>query len=148
ERLEMGRLRGWVARHGDEEPELVNMYGITETTVHVSYRRIRGEEVEQAAGSGIGGGLAGMPMVVLEEEMGAVGVGMRGEIYVGGGGVARGYVGAAKQTAERFVSSPYSNGAGGERLYRSGDVGRWEESGEVRYEGRGDRQVKVRGYRV
>src|SRR5215470_13330732 len=79
--------------------------------------------------------------------MGAAGAGMAGEIYVGGGGVARGYVGRAELTAERYIPDPYSL-RGGERLYRSGDVGRWNEGAEVEYEGRSDGQVKVRGYRI
>src|SRR5205085_3088174 len=139
EALEVGRLREWVERHGVERPELVNMYGITETTVHVSYRRLGLEEVREGGGSVIGVGLSDMGMYVVDEEQEMVGMGMSGELYVGGGGVARGYVGA-KETAERLVPDGVS-GKRGERLYRSGDVVRREESGELVYEGRRDWQV-------
>src|SRR5205085_7899513 len=79
--------------------------------------------------------------------MEAVAVGMMGELYIGGDGLARGYLGEAEQTAERFVPHPYSQEAGA-RLYRSGDLCRWNNEGKVEYIGRADQQVKVRGYRI
>src|SRR5262249_10156306 len=147
EAIDLRRLREWVGSHGADLPQLVNMYGITETTVHASYRRLSAEDVSQGAGSLIGVALADMRLLLLESGMSPAGIGMAGEIYVGGGGVARGYIGRAELTAERFIPDPYS-ARGGDRLYRSGDVGRWREGGEVEYEGRRDEQVKVRGYRV
>ena len=147
EALDLRRLREWVGSHGADLPQLVNMYGITETTVHASYRRLSAEDVRQGAGSVIGAALPDLRLLLLEEGMNPAGVGMAGEIYVGGGGVARGYVGRADLTAERYIPDPYSS-RGGARLYRSGDVGRWREGAEVEYEGRSDGQVKVRGYRI
>src|ERR1044071_2112436 len=79
--------------------------------------------------------------------MEAVALGVRGEIYLGGEGQARGYVGGAAQTAEKFVPDPFSR-SGGERLYRTGDEGRLRAGGRVEYLGRRDQQVKVRGYRI
>jgi hypothetical protein len=76
-----------------------------------------------------------------------VGVGVRGEIYIGGAGIARGYVNRAEMTAERFVPNPFSE-RGGERLYRTGDVGRYRQDGNIEYVGREDDQVKIRGYRI
>jgi non-ribosomal peptide synthetase component F len=145
EALEMGSLRGWMERHGDRRPRLVNMYGITETTVHVTYREVREEDVK--GGSVIGEGIGDMEVYLLGERMEAVPMMVEGEIYVGGGGVARGYLGRAELTAERFVPDGYGKERGG-RLYRSGDIGRRLRSGEIEYVGRRDKQVKVRGYRI
>src|SRR6185369_9710494 len=86
-------------------------------------------------------------LYLLDERMEAVAQGVRGEIYLGGEGQARGYVGRAEQTAERFVPDPFSR-SGGERLYRTGDEGRMRAGGRVEYLGRKDEQVKVRGYRI
>jgi amino acid adenylation domain-containing protein len=150
EALEASSLRGWVERHGDERPQLVNMYGITETTVHVTYRRVRREEVEQGqrgSGSRIGRALGDMRVYVLDEGMKVVPVGVKGELYVGGGGVARGYLNRGDLSGERFVPDGES-GVEGERMYRTGDVGRWIRGGELEYLGRVDEQVKVRGYRI
>ena len=147
EALEFGSLRGWVARHGAARPRLVNMYGITETTVHVTYRAVGRGDVEGGAGSLIGAGIAGWEVYVLDAELEPVPEGVAGEVYVGGAGLARGYLGRAGLTAERFIPHPYSAG-GGARLYRTGDVGRRVGGGEVEYVGRADRQVKVRGFRI
>src|SRR2546423_8705324 len=89
EALRVEKLKGWFERHGEESPELVNMYGITETTVHVTYRRLRAEEKE---GSPIGRGLSDLQVYVLDEKQELSPVGVIGELYVGGGGVARGYL--------------------------------------------------------
>ena len=147
EALALGSLREWVERHGDEQPQLVNMYGITETTVHVTYRRVRAVDVEEGSRSLLGRGIRGWEVYVLDEERELVPVGVAGEIYVGGAGLARGYLNRAELTAERFVPHPFSEEAGA-RLYRSGDVARWRASGELEYVGRADAQVKVRGYRI
>jgi amino acid adenylation domain-containing protein len=147
EALELASLRGWVERHGDEQPQLVNMYGITETCVHVTYRRLRTPEVEAGGGSVIGQALSDLSLYVLDEEGELVGVGMPGELYVSGAGLARGYLGRAGLTSERFVADGLSN-AVGERMYRTGDVVRWVRSGELEYVGRADEQVKIRGFRI
>jgi hypothetical protein len=147
EALEPRWLRSWCARHGDERPQLINMYGITETTVHVTYRRLRREEIEQGIGSVIGRGLGDLRVYVLDHRGEMAPVGVRGELYVGGSGVARGYLKRAELTAERFVPDKHSD-VSGARLYRTGDAGRYLASGELEYLGRTDEQVKVRGYRI
>jgi len=147
EALEPRWLRSWCARHGDERPQLINMYGITETTVHVTYRRLRGNEIEQGIGSVIGKALGDLRVYVLDHRGEVAPLGVRGELYVGGPGVARGYLRRADLTAERFVPDEYSGVPGG-RLYRTGDAGRYLVSGELEYLGRTDEQVKVRGYRI
>ncbi len=146
EALDVAGLRGWVERHGGEA-KLINMYGITETTVHVTYREIKEEEVKEGQASMIGEAIGDLRVGVMREGMRLAGIGIAGEMYVGGGGVSRGYIGKADVTAERYVPGE-SKEQEGERLYRTGDVGRRVEEGEIEYMGRGDKQVKVRGYRI
>ncbi|HEX8538443.1 MAG TPA: amino acid adenylation domain-containing protein, partial [Cystobacter sp.] len=144
EALDPQRLRPWVARYGDM-PVLVNMYGITETTVHVSYRPL----VESLAGltaSVIGGPIPDLRLYLLDPHMQPVPVGVAGELYVGGEGLARGYLGRPELTATRFVPDPF--GAEGQRLYRSGDLARFRANGDIEYLGRIDAQVKLRGFRI
>ncbi|MBM7774388.1 amino acid adenylation domain-containing protein/non-ribosomal peptide synthase protein (TIGR01720 family) [Actinokineospora baliensis] len=121
-------------------PRLINMYGITETTVHVTFRELD----PTVTGSVIGLGLPGLTVHVLDSALAPVPVGVPGEMYVGGGQLARGYLGRPGLTASRFVANPFGEG----RLYRSGDLARWTESGELEYLGRADDQVKIRGFRV
>jgi non-ribosomal peptide synthetase component F/alpha-ketoglutarate-dependent taurine dioxygenase len=145
EALEMSMLKRWFERHGSQRPRLVNMYGITETTVHVTYREL--SEADSDGGSVIGQALGDLEIYVLDEQMRAVPEGVAGEMYVGGGGVARGYLNRAELTAARFVPHPFSRERGA-RLYRTGDVARRRDSGELEYVGRIDEQVKVRGFRI
>jgi amino acid adenylation domain-containing protein/non-ribosomal peptide synthase protein (TIGR01720 family) len=147
EALDLRNLRGWFARHGDRCPQLVNMYGITETTVHVTYRPLAVADTRGARGSRIGTPLPDLSVYVLDRHMQPAPVGVRGELYVGGAGVARGYLYRPELTAERFVPDPFSATAGA-RLYRSGDTARLLASGELEYLGRADSQVKVRGFRI
>ncbi|MFI6868167.1 non-ribosomal peptide synthase/polyketide synthase [Nocardia sp. NPDC050406] len=142
EALEPQRLRDWFDRH-PHGPALVNMYGITETTVHVSYRPIT---PESAAASVIGGALPGLTVRLLDARMRPVPVGVPGEIHVSGGQLARGYLGRAALTAARFVADPY--GQPGALTYRSGDLARWTTAGELEYLGRADQQVNLRGFRI
>jgi FkbM family methyltransferase len=124
------------------------MYGITETTVHVSYRRIWKKDVAERANSSlIGQPIGDLRVYILDERMQPVPIGIRGEMYVGGGGVARGYLNHPELTADRFVPDSFS-GEAGARLYRTGDVGRWLGQGEIEYLGRIDNQVKIRGFRI
>ncbi|MEN3329190.1 MAG: hypothetical protein V7638_3997 [Acidobacteriota bacterium] len=146
EALQLQRLGPWFERHGDEQPLLVNMYGITETTVHVTYRPIRMNDLATASGSLIGERIPDLQTYVLDEAQQAVPIGVAGELYVGGSGLARGYLQRPELTAERFVPHPW--GEAGARLYRTGDRGRYLENGELEYLGRVDRQVKVRGFRI
>jgi len=152
EALELGTLAPWVERHGDEQPQLINMYGITETTVHSSYRRICKEDIAAQSGSVIGRPLRDLGLYIVDDHLQPVPRGVSGEILVGGGGVARGYLGRAELTAERFIevaACPFARAAGAEgRLYRSGDLARWLPNGDLEYLGRIDQQVKIRGFRI
>ncbi|HEX8352379.1 MAG TPA: amino acid adenylation domain-containing protein, partial [Pyrinomonadaceae bacterium] len=148
EALELQSLRPWMATRGDESPQMINMYGITETTVHVTYKRLRLSDIEAKKGSLIGKSIPDLQVYVLDGRMGPVPVGVVGELYVGGAGVARGYLRRPALTAERFIPDPFAAGGGGGRLYRTGDLARWLPSGELEYVGRADDQVKVRGFRV
>nr|ASV47148.1 non-ribosomal peptide synthetase [uncultured bacterium] len=147
EKLDIAALAPWIARHGDESPRLVNMYGITETTVHVTYRPIMAADVSAAGGSVIGEPIPDLAVYLLDDNLEPAPVGVRGEIYVGGAGVARGYLGRPRSTATRFVPDPFSHTPGA-RLYRSGDVGRRLADGDIEYLGRADDQVKIRGFRI
>ncbi|MEU1547072.1 non-ribosomal peptide synthase/polyketide synthase [Nocardia sp. NPDC005745] len=142
EALEPQRLAGWFARYPDA-PRLVNMYGITETTVHVSYR-----EIDRHTGSSsvIGTALPGLTVRLLDDRLRPVPVGVPGEIYVSGGQLARGYLHRPALTAARFVADPYAGD--GSLTYRSGDLARWTSEGELEYLGRADQQVNLRGFRI
>ncbi|HKR11124.1 MAG TPA: amino acid adenylation domain-containing protein, partial [Pyrinomonadaceae bacterium] len=146
EALELESLGGWFERH-PERPQLVNMYGITETTVHVTVREVTKTDVENQAGSVIGRAINDLQLYVLDSRMKPVPVGVAGELYVGGSGLARGYLNRPELTAEKFVPHGWSQ-RGGERLYRTGDVGRWLSDGSIEYLGRLDEQVKLRGFRI
>ncbi|WP_326588797.1 amino acid adenylation domain-containing protein [Streptomyces sp. NBC_01294] len=140
-------LRPWIARHGEDRPELVNMYGITETTVHSTYRRMTSADLDAGAGSMIGGAFEGWTMKVAAADGLDAADGAAGELFVGGAGVARGYLGRPSLTAERFLPDPDATGPGARR-YRSGDSARRGADGDHEYLGRLDHQVKVRGYRI
>ncbi|MEU8512747.1 amino acid adenylation domain-containing protein [Kitasatospora sp. NPDC048722] len=146
EALDLAPVRAWWRRHAPDHPVLVNMYGITETTVHVTWRVLTPEGTETAR-SPIGRALPGWRTLVLDERGEPVPVGAPGELYVGGAGVARGYLGRPGLTAERFVPDPFGDTPGA-RLYRSGDLARWTADGDLEYLGRADDQVKVRGFRI
>ncbi|UEM07014.1 amino acid adenylation domain-containing protein (plasmid) [Skermanella rosea] len=144
EALDLASLEPWLDRHGDDAPRLVNMYGITETTVHVTYRPIRWRDVKRRLGSVIGEPIPDLFIRLLDGNGEPVPPGMVGEIWVGGAGVARGYLNRPELTAERFVLDP----AGGGLLYRSGDLARVTPAGDLEYRGRADAQVKLRGFRI
>ncbi|HSE18779.1 MAG TPA: amino acid adenylation domain-containing protein [Pyrinomonadaceae bacterium] len=146
EALELNSLKSWYERFGDEGPQLVNMYGITETTVHSTYRPLRQADVIEGRGSMVGRRIPDLEIYLLDERQEPAPVGVPGELYVGGAGVARGYLNRPELTAERFIAHPFS--ATGERLYRSGDLARYLEDGDIEYLGRIDHQVKIRGYRI
>jgi amino acid adenylation domain-containing protein len=146
EALELPSLAPWFVRHGDAVPRLINMYGITETTVHVTWRPIDAADLARGAGSVIGAALPDLALLVLDRHGQPAPLGVPGEMHVGGGGVARGYLGRPELTAERFVPDPF--GRPGSRLYRSGDLARYLPNGDLEYLGRIDHQVKIRGFRI
>jgi amino acid adenylation domain-containing protein len=145
EALEMKSLKPWFERHGDQRPQLVNMYGITETTVHVTYRPLSIDDT--AGGSVIGYPIPDLQIYLLDPHLKPVPVGATGEIFVGGAGVARGYLHRPELTEQRFIKNPFSSESA-PRLYRSGDLARRLLNGELEYLGRIDTQVKIRGYRI
>ncbi len=175
EALSFPSLRPWFERHGDQRPLLVNMYGITETTVHVTYRPVRAADLGGAAASLIGEPIPDLELYVLDRYGQPAPVGTPGELYVGGAGVARGYLGRPELTAERFVPNPFGAGEQSQapstkhqepdaaklntqhatlktqhslRLYKTGDLVRRLPSGDLEYLGRSDAQVKIRGFRI
>jgi amino acid adenylation domain-containing protein len=147
EAVDVSQLTPWFERFGDSRPRLINMYGVTETTVHVTFRQLCERDTWTAWISPIGRPLPDLSTFVLDSHMRPVPRGVPGELYVGGAGVARGYLGRADLTAERFVPDPFSDGPG-ERLYRTGDRARLRADGELEYLGRVDHQLKVRGFRI
>ncbi|MGW1893056.1 amino acid adenylation domain-containing protein, partial [Streptomyces sp. NPDC002004] len=146
EALDLGRLAPWYRRHDDTAPVLVNMYGITETTVHVSHLALDAREAAGQTGSLIGGPIPDLRVYVLGDRLELLPPGVPGEMYVAGAGQARGYLNRPALSAERFVADPY--GPAGSRMYRTGDIARWTRGGRLEYLGRGDDQVKVRGFRI
>jgi amino acid adenylation domain-containing protein len=162
EALRWSDLSSWQARGSGVR--LINEYGPTETVVGCCVYEVgedRGERGKggrtksekgnaaqnESEGVPIGRPIANAQMHILDGKMELAPIGVRGEIYVGGAGLARGYVNRAEMTADRFVPNPFS-ARGGERLYRTGDVGRYREDGNIEYVGRMDEQVKIRGYRI
>ncbi|MFD8727973.1 amino acid adenylation domain-containing protein [Streptomyces sp. NPDC059611] len=150
EALELGRLADWYTRHPENAPTLVNMYGITETTVHVSYLALDRATAASAVSSTIGVNIPDLRVYVLDDRLQPVPPGVTGEMYVAGQGVALGYLGRPDLTAGRFVADPFAHlfGESGTRMYRSGDLARRRTDGALEYFGRGDQQVKIRGFRI
>jgi len=146
EALDFTALRPWFQRVG-EGTRLCNMYGITETTVHVTARFVTEADCAGLSPAYIGEPLADLSISLLGREGRPVPTAVVGEILVGGAGVTGGYLGRPALTAERFVPDPFS-GLAGARLYRSGDLARRRNNGELEYLGRMDHQVQLRGFRV
>jgi len=146
ERLELSYLQNWISIYPPGKPHLVNMYGITETTVHVTFHFITEEDVVRSNGRSIvGKPLPETTLYILDRQLQPVAPGVKGEIYVGATGVCKGYLGNETLTNERFIPSPYDKGG---RLYKTGDTGCFRTDGNVEYLGRNDSQVKIRGYRI
>ncbi|MCO1657046.1 non-ribosomal peptide synthetase [Pseudonocardia humida] len=143
EALDPSTLREWLAAHGPDGPRMVNMYGITETTVHVT-RTTLDPAAARSPRSVIGRGLPGFEVHLLDAALRPVPPGVVGELYLGGPQVTCGYLHRPGLTAARFVADPVRPGA---RLYRSGDTARLRD-GQLEYVGRGDDQLKVRGFRI
>ena len=148
EALEFKTLLPWVRRHGDR-PELVNMYGITETTVHVTYFKIPREAIENDSGSLVGTPIPDLELYVLDGKRQPAPIGVPGELYVGGAGVARGYLNRPELTDGKFVPNPFCRfSAVGSLLYKTGDLVRYRPDGNIEFLGRIDNQVKIRGFRI
>lgn len=145
EALAMHDLEPWYARHGHTCPQLINMYGITETTVHVTAQALTKKMLSSR--SVIGRPLADLRVYVLDEYQNLLPIGVTGELYVGGAGLARGYLHRPDLTAERFIPDPFGPHEGA-RLYRTGDLARYRQDGTLEYLGRLDHQVKLRGFRI
>lgn len=147
EALELSTLIPWFNYYLDKGPRMINMYGITETTVHVTIREIQYTDPESNLNSPIGPPLASHTAYILDEHLNIVPCGVTGELYIGGGCVCRGYLNRPGLTASTMIPNPFSNISGG-RIYKTGDLARYLESAEIEYMGRADKQVKIRGYRI
>ncbi|WP_451691152.1 amino acid adenylation domain-containing protein [Streptomyces sparsogenes] len=146
EALDVAALTPWMSRPVNRDTQLVNMYGITETTVHVTYRPLSEADTRGSA-SPIGHRIPDLRTYVLDQHGRPVPAGVAGELYVGGEGVARGYLGRPELTAERFLNDPFHGGPDA-RMYRTGDLVRRLPDGSLEYLGRNDDQVKIRGFRI
>ncbi|MCP3804555.1 non-ribosomal peptide synthase/polyketide synthase [Allokutzneria sp. A3M-2-11 16] len=157
EALELSRLSAWYERHADDAPVLVNMYGITETTVHVTHLALDEASAAASVNSTIGTAIPDLRVYVLDQGLQPVPPGVTGEMYVAGAGLARGYLGRAGLSAHRFVADPF--GPAGSRMYRTGDLARRTgaplagatsvtANGVLEFFGRADDQVKIRGFRI
>jgi amino acid adenylation domain-containing protein len=142
ESLSPAKLKDWHARY--PSTMLINMFGITETTVHVTYKEIGEYEIENNINS-IGKPIPTSSVYLLDDHQNLVPAGITGELYVGGAGVARGYLNREELTREKFIPNPFN---GEERLYRSGDLARIIRGEELEYLGRIDHQVQLRGFRI
>src|SRR6185369_15153163 len=147
EALDVAILKPWYEQNPNHQTQLINMYGITETTVHVTYRVLQEADTDIRGCSPIGRRIPDLRVYILDRLQQPVPVGVAGELYVGGAGVARGYLNRPELTTERFVPDPFVDG-GEARMYRTGDLGRWLEDGNIEFLGRNDLQVKIRGFRI
>ncbi|HEX8460361.1 MAG TPA: amino acid adenylation domain-containing protein, partial [Segetibacter sp.] len=144
EALNVAKLQPWNQYY--KNCRLINMYGITETTVHVTYIEILPEHISTGK-SFIGKPIPTLTAYILDSSNNIVPIGVTGELHIGGAGLARGYLNLPVLTAERFIQNPFSKETGC-RLYKTGDLGRWLPNGNIEYMGRIDDQVKIRGYRI
>ncbi|AGC75283.1 non-ribosomal peptide synthetase [Nonlabens dokdonensis] len=153
EALDVKQLELWWGYHEENNmtTKLINMYGITETTVHVTYKELRKSSITTVQ-SNIGKPLADLKAYVLDKFKQVVPIGVIGELYIGGAGLSRGYLNNPNLTEERFIENPFATDEDREkgytRLYRTGDLVRWLSDGNLEYIGRNDDQVKIRGYRI
>ncbi|MCL5261004.1 MAG: amino acid adenylation domain-containing protein, partial [Gammaproteobacteria bacterium] len=152
EALNIAQLTNWINKYGYQKPKLINMYGITETTVHVTLKELTKADLAQGYKSNIGKHLPDLTTYILNANLQLVPIGVIGELYVGGAGLARGYLNKPELTKERFIENPFATQADKERgytrLYKTGDLARWLENGDIEYIGRNDFQVKIRGFRI
>ncbi|GAA4279089.1 non-ribosomal peptide synthetase [Aquimarina mytili] len=142
EALNPRKLKSWKEKYPNTK--LINMFGITETTVHVTYKEITEHEIQNNI-SNIGKPISTLSTIILDKYQNLTPKGVIGELYVGGSGIARGYLNKPELTAEKFIPNPYNPE---EKLYRSGDLARILDSWELEYKGRIDHQIQLRGYRI
>src|SRR5262249_44428515 len=129
---------------GSQVKRIVNLYGPTEYTTYATYAEIGSQQKSDPT---VGKPLVNAAVYVLDEKQQAVPVGVVGELYIGGTGLARGYLNQPAQTAERFLPNPFSERAG-ERIYRTGDLVKYRDDGQLEFIGRRDHQIKLRGFRI
>ncbi|MDJ1168163.1 amino acid adenylation domain-containing protein [Roseofilum sp. BLCC_M154] len=146
EALEIKSLEPWFDRHGDRSPQLINMYGITETTVHVTYRPLTISDLNRNS-SPIGLPISDLQVYILDSHLQPVPIGIPGELHIGGAGLARGYLNRPELTTQKFIPNPFSDEPGS-RLYKTGDLARYLPDGNIEFIGRIDNQVKIRGFRI
>ncbi len=147
EALELQQLNPWFQRYGYDRTQLVNMYGITETTVHVTHCPLYDDWFPEMSGSPIGRPIKDLQAYILDEYLNLQPVGVPGELYIGGCGLARGYLDRYKLVAQRFIPNPFNDKLGA-RLYRTGDLACYRPDSTIEYLGRIDHQVKIRGFRI
>ncbi|MFB2973198.1 amino acid adenylation domain-containing protein [Aerosakkonema sp. BLCC-F183] len=150
EALDIQSLKPWFDRHSDNFPQLVNMYGITETTVHATYRPLTIADLNSSS-SVIGRPIPDLQIYLLDKHQQPVPIGVPGEMYVGGAGLAREYLNRPELTTEKFISNPFIKSKDRsqlDRLYKTGDLARYLPDGNIEFLGRIDRQVKIRGFRI
>lgn len=135
-------LKQWVKKY--PETRLINMYGITETTVHVTFKEITIEDISLNI-SNIGRPIPTLNTYIMDKNMKLLPIGVSGELCISGAGLARGYLNKPELTQEKFISNPYEPG---KRMYRTGDLARWLPDGNIEFLGRMDHQVKIRGFRI
>jgi len=151
EALNMSQLQSWWAfqRKNSLTIKLINMYGITETTVHATYKELTKDEILR---SNIGKPLADLKAYVLDNNLSPVPIGVIAELYLGGGGLARGYLNNEVLTNDRFIPNVFASKEdlvkGYDRLYKTGDLVKYLPDGNLEYVCRNDNQVKIRGYRI
>jgi amino acid adenylation domain-containing protein len=143
EPLDARMLLPWFDQHPDTVCRMVNMFGITETTVHTTVQTVT-RELALAASKSVGPALPGWHLYVMDQAGRLVPPGVVGEIHVGGAGVALRYLNRPDLTEQRFLRDPFTGG----RMYRSGDLGRLRPDGCLEHLGRMDNQVKIRGFRI
>ncbi|MBF0272353.1 MAG: amino acid adenylation domain-containing protein [Magnetococcales bacterium] len=147
EPLKLQNLKPWFDRHGDQTPQLINLYGITESTVHTTYHALSRADLEQPH-LRIGPPRAELhPLYILDDHLQPVPIGVPGILYAGGIGLATGYLNQPELTAKAFLPDPF-NPHPDSRLQRTGDLARFLPDGNIHFLGRKDYQVKVRGFRI
>ncbi|MCP5048208.1 MAG: amino acid adenylation domain-containing protein, partial [bacterium] len=140
------KLSGWLEMYSLNDIQLINMYGITETTVHVTHYSLAETDIRSPYGlSLIGIPLPETTLYIMDKFLKPLPIGIPGEMFVGGTGVSPGYLNQVELTRQRFLPSPHKPG---EILYKSGDLGRRLSDGDIEYLGRNDNQVKIRGFRI